>query len=219
MVAEILAITNLFKFRVDKEYLKQVGYPETSVQWFEEGHDPSPAVWIALAMPLMIILNLLPARLYGQIEYAISCIKITFFSVLICINVILAARQVGHPRFWTWQYPYGFGTTELRLPSPNTTVFQGAKGTFLAFWTGLNTSIFALMGWEITLITAPENKDLSKAETIKISSRKIGLRVTVLYALSIFTVGFIVPRDDKPLENWRWKARRAARTASSSWRL
>jgi len=55
------------------------------------------------------------------------------------------------------------------------------------------------MGWSVILLTAPENKNLAREETIKISSRKIALRVITLYCLCIFTVGLNVPYQDTQL--------------------
>jgi len=63
------------------------------------------------------------------------------------------------------------------------------------------TPFFSLMGWDIILLTAPENRDLQREETIKISTRKIALRVIVLYTLAVFAVGLNIPYSDAGLRN------------------
>src|SRR5947207_3720701 len=57
----------------------------------------------------------------------------------------------------------------------------------------MTTAIFGLIGVETVAITAAENKDLRTEETVKIATRKICLRLTVLYTLATFTVGLNVP--------------------------
>jgi len=57
----------------------------------------------------------------------------------------------------------------------------------------MTTAIFGLIGVETVAITAAENKDLRTEETVKIATRKICLRLIVLYTLATFTVGLNVP--------------------------
>jgi amino acid transporter len=57
----------------------------------------------------------------------------------------------------------------------------------------MTTAIFGMIGVETVAITAAENKDLRTAETVKMSTRKIILRLLVLYTLATFTVGLNVP--------------------------
>jgi len=121
-------------------------------------------------------------------------------------NLILNARQRFHAtRFWTYETPWGFATQNmtLRVDSDGepTLVLTGSLGQLTAFWSAMTTTIFSLMGWEMILITAPENKDLQGDETIKIASRKISIRVLVLYCLAAFTVGLNVPYSDANLRN------------------
>lgn len=78
---ECLAVSELFKFRFKEEYLRQVGYPEKQLGWSTEGY--SPAVWIFSMLVLVLLVNMLPVRLYGQLEYIFGCLKITFIVGLI----------------------------------------------------------------------------------------------------------------------------------------
>lgn len=204
MMGEIVAITDLFKFRVDPGYLIEVGYPEQTLQWWPMGEDPSSAIWIVLVLAIILLLNLLPAKQYGEIEYVIGCIKISFLVAIIMINIVLNAEKRFHDsRFWAYQLPWGFSsmnmTVRLGTDTEPPVIYTGSLGTFTAFWTGLTTAFFTIAGWDITFITAPENEDLSKAETVKLSGRKLGLRVVVLYVLCLFSVTLNVPYNDYPL--------------------
>jgi yeast amino acid transporter len=204
MMGEIVVITNLFKFRVDPSYLVEVGYPQQNLQWWPAGEDPSSAIWIGLSLAIIFLLNLLPAKQYGEVEYVIGCIKISFLVAIIMINIVLNAENRFHDsRFWAYQLPWGFSSTNMTVRLDTGTgppvVYTGSLGIFTALWTGLATAFFTMAGWDITFITAPENENLMKAETVKLSGRKIGLRIVVLYVLSIFSVSLNVPYNDYPL--------------------
>jgi amino acid transporter len=204
MIAEILAITELFKFRVDKKWLEELPepYPNTDglYWWRSSASDPSPAIWVTLALLFILGVNMLPAKRYGQMDYIVGCIKITFLVALIMINTI--ANDQADP-FRYYRAPYGFGKTTMtvRYDAEPPVVYEGSKATFAAFWTGLSVCFFSLLGWDVILVTAPENKDLSREETVKLSGRKLGLRVVLLYCLAVFTAGLNVPSDDSPLKS------------------
>jgi len=79
--AELLAVSQLWKFRFDEQYLADVGYPDSELGWSTEGY--SPAVWIFIFLILIGLINLLPVRQYGQLEYIFGVLKIMFISGLI----------------------------------------------------------------------------------------------------------------------------------------
>ena len=206
LVAEILAITQIFKFEINPSYLQEHEYPSSTLSW-PAGIHTNSGVWVALALLGSFLLNLLPVRMYGRLEYIFGSIKITFLSLLILIMTILNAQQRFHPtRFWTYEEPYGFASQNFTVRGDvkgyDDIVIEGSSGRFVAFWTCMVTSFFSLNGFEIILVTAPENRDLQKEETIKISSRKIVLRVIILYALAVFTVGLNVPYTDPLLVSY-----------------
>jgi amino acid transporter len=126
--------------------------------------------------------------------------------MLIMFNVIVNARHLyTTDRFWTYETPYGFSAQNMTIsPATDTdpgVTYTGTLGQFTAFFSAMCTTIFSILGWEVILFTAPENADLKRTETMKISSRKIALRVIVLYALATFTVGLNVPYTDENLVN------------------
>ncbi|KAM7185596.1 Amino acid permease domain containing protein [Naviculisporaceae sp. PSN 640] len=199
VAAELAAIAEIFRFQVPLDYLEAQGYPERPLEW-SAGVTTSPAVWVGLFLVVMLVVNLLPVRKYGQMEYLSGSVKLFLLVIFILINTILNARQRFHSsRFWTYESPLGFSTDKMVVTSEVT--LHGSTSTFLAFWTAMITSFFSLQGWDVILLTAPENRDVARDETIKMSTRKITLRVMLLYALAIFTVGLNVPSDDAQLQN------------------
>ncbi|PSN68423.1 hypothetical protein BS50DRAFT_492788 [Corynespora cassiicola Philippines] len=205
LAAEVLAVAQLWTFRFDPEYLKEVGYPDAELGWSTEHY--SPAVWVFLFLILIGLVNLLPVRQYGQLEYIFGSLKILFISLLIFFNVILSAMQRVHHdnHFWTWNHPYGFASENLVVhPSHDEDpglVLTGEQGRFLALWTATTAALFSFVGFETIAITAPENKDLETHETIKLATKKTSLRITTLYVLCTFVGGLNVPYNDPNLVN------------------
>jgi yeast amino acid transporter len=202
MAAEIVAITQIFCFRVPPSYLAEVGYPRPSLQW-DFGLTTDASVWVGIFLVVVLLINLLPVRAYGQIEYVVGTIKICMLAALILINTILNARRTLHPeRFWTYNDPYGFSSANFTVPghAPTDTdpgiVLTGSTGTFVALWQACVSCFYSMIGWEAILLTAQENRDLAREETIKIAGRKISLRILLLYSLAVFTVSLNVPYTD-----------------------
>jgi amino acid transporter len=203
-ISEILAITQLFKFRFQESYLRAQGYPENEVQW-SAGLETNSGVWVIIFLFVILLFNLLPVRIYGRVEYIFGCMKMIFLVGLILFNTIMNARKINMSRFWTYRYPYGFSTKEFiaKAHPDGSPVLRltGSTGGLAAFWTTLATTLFSLNGMEIVLYTAPENRDLGRDETIKLATRKLSIRVILLYVLAVFTVGLNVPYDDENLRD------------------
>jgi amino acid transporter len=60
-------------------------------------------------------------------------------------------------------------------------------------------SIFPYVGMDIVAVTAAENKFQGNSESIKMASRKISLRILLLYFFAITTASFAVAYDDPQL--------------------
>jgi len=65
IAAELLAVANLWTFNFDEKYLRDVGYPETTLGW--NTRNDSPALWIFIFLIIIGVVNLLPVRYYGQL--------------------------------------------------------------------------------------------------------------------------------------------------------
>jgi amino acid transporter len=82
-------------------------------------------------------------------------------------------------------------------------VFSGDLGHFLSLWTAVVVCFFAYVGFETIALTAAENKDLETYETIKMGSRKLTMRISILYIICTFTASLNVPYDDPMLMDIR----------------
>lgn len=218
IAAEVLAITQIFKFEFKGKYLKDHGYPRDTLGWGLGW--VNEAAWVVLFLFLIGVVNTLPVRWYGRLEYVFGVMKMVFLVGLVLFNIVLSAREVvkGQSGFWTYRKPFGFMSNGYILTTKNDTtaiaeaalntvpqvadkVINGAAGRLLGMWSAMTTTIFSMIGFETVAISAAENKDLDTNETVKMSTRKISLRVITLYTLCVFAVGLNVPYHDENLQD------------------
>lgn len=196
MATEVSALAQTFGFQIPESYLKDHGYPQSTVQW-DFGLNTSPAVWITFALFLILFINLMPVRVYGEIEYVFGTIKICTMVLIIMFNIIISgvnANEGKFERFWTYRGKYGFFTDSFSYGNHK---FDGGSARLLGMWTAMTTLFFSLQGMFSVSITAAENRRLETEESIKIATRKIALRAITLYAFCVFSVGLNVPADDE----------------------
>lgn len=209
LAAELLAIAQMFKFKVDEEYLRQQNYPypsidHPSVEWTTTW-DKYSAIWVGLFLVVILGLNMLPARAFGEAAYVSGWLKLVFVIVLILMNVVFASLHRGHDTgTWTYDKPYSFGPQAMvfRVDDDGNSILPpltGPAGRLAAFWTGLTVTVFSVVGFEAVVLVSPENQHFLEEETIKITSRKISLRVILLYTFAALAVGLNVPTDDPQL--------------------
>ncbi|KAL9044869.1 MAG: hypothetical protein Q9214_002024 [Letrouitia sp. 1 TL-2023] len=197
IAAEVTAIAHLFQFKFEPSYLRQFDYPPGyNIDW-KSTENTSPAIFVTLWLLFILAINLLRVRWYGEIEYWIGVTKMLFFVGLILFNMINNARTRTYFKYY--QAPYGFESKGFT--SSRGVFHSGGPAHFAAMGTAMIVSIFSMIGFEAVSITAPENKDLEKRENIKLATRKISLRIILLYSLGAFVVGLNVPYDDPQLSD------------------
>lgn len=144
----------------------------------------------------MLFINMLPVRIYGEIEYVFGCFKIVMMVLMIMYNIIISgvvASRHEHSRFWTYCEPYSFFNNTLDIGGHH---FFGNAARLLGLWSSMNTVFFSMQGMFSVSVTAAENRRLETEETVKIATRKVALRVITLYVLLVFSVGLNVPMND-----------------------
>lgn len=204
IAAEVLAVAQLFNFHFSEGYLTDVGYSSTSLGW-TFGQEISPAVWVLIFLIVILAINCLPVIWYGRLEWIFGSIKMVFIVGLIMFNIVVSASQpVSHESHgWTYNQPYGFRSQNMTIHghTTNERVITGNSGHFLSMWTAMTTVIFSMIGFETVSIAAAECATLETTEAIKMGTRKICLRIILLYTLGTLVVGFNVPYTDQNLRN------------------
>ncbi|KAJ5569404.1 hypothetical protein N7450_011890 [Penicillium hetheringtonii] len=152
----------------------------------------SSAIWITVFGCIMITTALLFVRIYGELEFAFSTLKIM---LIIGINIMaLVITCGGAPNHKTtgfefWKAPYGPFVQYLGI--------KGALGRFLGFWTTFSNALYAYSGIENITVAAAETRYPRRA--IPMAARRIFIRILVFYVITIFTMTLVVSSADPDL--------------------
>ena len=149
------------------------------------------AIWITIFGALMVITAVLFVRVYGELEFSFSILKIM---LIIGVNVMALAITCGGG-------PDGerIGFRYWRNPGPFVQYLGigGPLGRFLGFWTTFNNALYAYSGIETITVAAAETQSPRRA--IPQAAKRIFIRIFVFYILSIFMVGLVVPSNNEDL--------------------
>ena len=149
------------------------------------------AVWIAIQLIVILMLNIFAVSLFGEAEFWFASIKlITIIGLIILGIVIMLGGGPNHQRlgFYYWQEPGAF--ISYLVP--------GATGRFLGYW-------YAFIKAGFAFITSPELVALSAGETvaprrnIPKAARRFIWRLAVFYGLGSLIIGVIVPSNEPNL--------------------
>ncbi|KAJ5157915.1 uncharacterized protein N7482_009015 [Penicillium canariense] len=149
------------------------------------------AIWITVFAILMIVTALLFVRIYGELEFAFSMLKIM---LIVGINIMaLVITCGGGPN----HVATGFSYWSNPGPFVQYLGISGSLGRFLGFWKTFNNALYAYSGIENITVAAAETKNPRRA--IPMAARRIFIRIFLFYVLSIFMVGLVVPSNDSDL--------------------
>ncbi|KAH8173712.1 amino acid permease domain-containing protein [Sarocladium implicatum] len=153
------------------------------------------AIWITVLGIPMIVTSLLAVRIYGELEFGFSMLKIMLIlGVNIMSLVITCGGGPNHKAigFEYWKSPYGPFVQYLGI--------TGSLGQFLGFWKTLNNALYAYSGIENITLAAAETRN--PRQSIPMAARRIFVRIVLFYVVTIFMVGLVVPSTDKKLVPW-----------------
>jgi amino acid transporter len=122
----------MFRFQYPPELLKAAQYPEPSLSFAPH---VSPTVILLSFIWVILILNFLPVKQFGQMEYVFGIIKMLFIIMIILMNTILHALQrvPNEGQFWTYNKPWGATAQNITLADGHT-VIGGATGRLAGMW-------------------------------------------------------------------------------------
>ncbi|GAB7356962.1 hypothetical protein MBLNU459_g7802t2 [Dothideomycetes sp. NU459] len=161
----------------------------------------NPGVFIAVFLVVIIAINYLGIRFFGEFEFWLSSIKVLVICGLIILSLILAlGGGPDHDRkgFRYWSDPGAFKPY----------IAKGGWGEFLGFWSSMVTAVFAYLGTELVGVTVGEAENPRK--TIPKAIRLTFYRILVFYVLSVLLLGMIVPYNSKELTTAAKKSNSAA---------
>ncbi|WOO84646.1 Arginine permease CAN1 [Vanrija pseudolonga] len=156
------------------------------------------AAWIAIALVVIYIFNMLPVNWYGEAEVATACIKvITLVGLMICGLVItLGGAPDRHRRgFEYWKNPGAFN---------HFNGIPGSLGEFLGFFYSFTNAAFAYGGTEVIVLAGAEAKNPSRQ--IPKNVRLFVYRQLFFYVGGSLMIGMIVPYNHPDLVNGKGNA-------------
>ncbi|GAA5950994.1 hypothetical protein JCM21900_004122 [Sporobolomyces salmonicolor] len=145
--------------------------------------------WITIYLVIIVGLNLLGIKVFGEVEFWASFLKIIVLVGLILLGIIIdlggvaGVERIGF-RYWRDQ-PFSHY------------IFQNNTGVFLGVWSCMVTALFAYMGSELVGVTFGEARNPRK--TIPATIRRTFFRLAFFYVFSIFVVGLIIKANDPGL--------------------
>lgn len=135
-----------------------------------------------ITIALLLGLNLLSVKLYGESEFWFSMIKIIAILSLILIGIgLLVLSMVGSP--------LGKGATLTNLWMHDGVFPKGMMG----FFAGFQIALFAFVGIELVGTTAAETKNPTK--TLPRAINSIPFRIVFFYVFALIAIMSVTPWD------------------------
>ncbi|KAJ7063255.1 dicarbixylic amino acid permease [Mycena amicta] len=155
---------------------------------------PSEALMV-IFICFIALVNLLGVRVFGELEFWFSSIKVVSLIGLLLMGIIIdLGGNPNHDRigFRYWKKPYGpMGHYLLSM------VKDDHLSIFLGFWATLTNALFAYIGTELVGVTAGEAQNPRR--NIPIAIRRTFFRILVFYVGGVFVIGLIVPSTNTTL--------------------
>ncbi|EXJ58016.1 hypothetical protein A1O7_05439 [Cladophialophora yegresii CBS 114405] len=153
-----------------------------TIQYWRD--DIHVSVWITVFLVFLILVQVFGVLGYGEVEFALSMIKIIACIGFIIFGIVVDCGGVpsdnrGYIGARYWHNPGAFQ--------------NGFKG----FCTVFVTAAFAFGGTELVGLAAAEAADPHRS--LPKATRQVFWRIATFYVLSLFIVGLIVPSDSPDL--------------------
>ncbi|KAH7341236.1 amino acid permease/ SLC12A domain-containing protein [Rhizoctonia solani] len=147
------------------------------------------AVWVTIQYVLILIINFMGVRWYGEFEFWFSAIKITAIVGLIILGVAIncgaGPASTGYIGFKYWVDPGPFN--------------QVATHGGASFVPGAWGAAFSFIGTEIVAVTVGEAENPRR--NIPKAIRRVFWRIIIFYVVGILIIGLNVPYNSPQLIN------------------
>jgi len=162
------------------------------------------AAWISIFIVAILLVNFLGIKVFGEVEFWLSLIKVITLIGLLIMSICLTAG--ANPAGETIGFRYWKGTSG---PFSHYKV-GGSKGAFLGVWACFVNALFAYMGTELIGVTVGEASNPRKNIPSAIS--KTFWRILVFYVGGVFCISLLISSDDPEL----FVANKASASAAAS---
>lgn len=143
----------------------------------------SPIMWFGIFFCLIVLLNFMSVRFYGEVESCLSLIKVLAIIAFIIVGLLLLTGVIGdhHQSIWhNW--------TEAN---------HGFHGGYVASFLAFIMASFSFQGVELVGVAAGEVKD-AKTNVVK-AAKQVFWRIIIFYLLTIFIIASLINYADPRL--------------------
>ncbi|KZL80457.1 amino acid permease [Colletotrichum incanum] len=157
---------------------------------FWVGDRVNPAVFITIALVLILLINSISVKAFGEFEFWLSSLKVVIMVGVILLLFILAVGggpTGDRPGFRYWSDPGAFAEYKV----------EGAQGRLLGVWSAMVAAVYAFSGTELVGVTVGEAKNprLSMPKAVRLTF----MRIVFFYVISVFLLGMVVPYNSSEL--------------------
>lgn len=173
----------------------------------------SSAGFVTLFLVFCLLTNLVDVRVFGEVEYVSSFIKITVMLLMIIVMIVINCGGLGHQGargFTFWDYLksdfehnliFGLFRPTFNLSNdganPVAQGIEGNLGRFLSMLLAIIIASYAYSGVEIVCIAACEAQNPRKA--LPSATKKVFWKILIFYVLALFVVSLNVYAGDPRL--------------------
>ncbi|ELU44206.1 amino acid transporter [Rhizoctonia solani AG-1 IA] len=158
------------------------------------------SVWITILYVLILIINFMGVRWYGEFEFWFSAIKITTIVGLIILGICLdcgaGPASTGYIGFRYWKDPGPFNQITINNGEG---VIPGSWGRTSSHQAAIESTAFSFLGTEIIAVTVGEAENPRR--NVPKAIRRVFWRILLFYVLGIFIIGLLVPYNSDELLN------------------
>ncbi|KAG0017847.1 hypothetical protein BGZ80_007857 [Entomortierella chlamydospora] len=152
--------------------------------WLPENSTFPPWVVPLIIIIIMVGINLVGVKAYGELEYWFSILKVVTILMFIICGILVDAGVLGGIK-------YGMSAWHM--------VGAPFKGGFAGFVRSLVMVGYSYGGTEMVAVTAAESRNPHKHVPRAVNT--VLIRIAIFYIFSIFLLGSIIPNDDPSLVN------------------
>lgn len=167
------------------------------------------AGFVVLFLGIILTSNLIDVRIFGEVEYISSLIKLIVLLVLLIIMIVLNTGGFGNQdlgfKYWNHlksdfdhNLIFGLFRPSFNLndngTSPPSEGIGGGSGRFLSLLTAILVVTYAYSGTEIVCVAACEAKNPRKA--LPSATRRVIWRILIFYCLAALLVGINIYSGD-----------------------
>lgn len=168
--------------------------------------------FVTLFVTVIFLANVIDVRIFGEVEYISSLIKLFGLIILMVIMIIMNRGVFGSSalgfKYWNHLksnfdeniifglFRPSFNLHDTGMDQPGSGI-EGNGGRFLSFFIALLVAAYAYSGTEIVCIAACEAQNPRRA--LPSAMRRVFWRVAVFYCLSIFLVSLNIYSGDPRL--------------------